>query len=134
MKGAIEVKSHSEPGRQPGDTVDVTFAWTLDSAPDQLEARLFWYTEGKGTQDVGVVETQPLVPTMAGEQRVRFKLPQAPYSFSGSLISLIWAVELVADDIVGRWEFILAPQGTEIRLDAVSAPSGITTRSDFARA
>ena len=134
MNGTIEVKPQTETARQPEDTVDVTFAWTFDSAPEQLEARLFWYTQGKGTQDVGVVETQALVPTMAGEQRVRFKLPRAPYSFSGALISLIWAVELVADDVVGRWEFILAPQGTEVRLDAVAAPSGITTRSNFARA
>ena len=61
---------------------------------------------------------QPVRETVQGEQRVKFTLPAAPYSFSGKLISLIWAVELVADDSdSARWEFVLGPDGAEILLD-----------------
>jgi hypothetical protein len=85
---------------------------------------LFWFTQGKGTEDVGVVAKE-IVPSPGadGTHRVRFTLPEAPYSFSGRLISLIWAVELVADDAAARWEFVLAPDGREIVLgDPADAP------------
>lgn len=78
-----------------------------------LEVRLFWYTEGKGTQDLEIVATQRLD---AGG-RFRLDLPAAPYSFSGKLISLIWAVE-VAGEASGapRAELLVSPDGAEILL------------------
>lgn len=103
--------------RQPGETVELSAMWALKKAPRTLEARLFWFTRGKGTEDVEVVATQPVTtPAIAGEHVFRFTLPEGPWSFSGKLISLLWAVELVADDTSARWEFTLAPGGHEIRL------------------
>lgn len=112
--------------RRPGDVIELSAEWSFETPPQTLEARLFWFTRGKGTQDVNVVETQPVASLeSSGKRRVRFKLPEAPYSFSGRLISLIWAVELVADDgASARWEFTLSPDGKEILLDRrmASAP------------
>ena len=111
--------------RRPGDTLELMATWSLAEPPEALEARLFWFTQGKGTQDVGVVETQPVdVPGAQGERRIRFKLPDAPYAFSGTLITLAWGVELIADDSVARWEFVLAPDGREVRLGGAGAASG----------
>jgi hypothetical protein len=103
--------------RKPRGVVELIARWSLPSTPRSLEARLFWFTRGKGTEDVGVVATEQVpAPGAHGEHRVRFTLPEAPYSFSGRLISLIWAVELVADTTAARWEFVLAPEGREIVL------------------
>jgi hypothetical protein len=103
--------------RQPGETVDLSAMWALKKAPRVLEARLFWFTRGKGTEDVEVVATERVAaPASAGEQVFRFTLPEGPWSFSGRLISLLWAIELVADDKSARWDFTLAPGGREIRL------------------
>jgi hypothetical protein len=49
------------------------------------------------------------------------RLPETPYSFSGRLISLLWALELVAppSKTVGRQELVVAPGGQEVRLDSL---------------
>ena len=133
MTGTVEVRAPASNACRPGDTIEVTFAWALDQPPATIEARLFWFTQGKGTQDVTIVETQPVSPVQRGEQRVRFRLPQGPYSFSGTLISLLWAVELVAEDVAGRWELVLAPDGAEIQLSAVAAPRTMPFSISYAR-
>jgi hypothetical protein len=103
--------------RQPRGVLEMVAQWSLPSAPESLEARLVWFTRGKGTEDVGIVSAERVPsPGASGRHRVRFTLPEAPYSFSGRLISLIWAVELVADKMAVRWEFVLAPDGREILL------------------
>jgi hypothetical protein len=105
----------------PGQTIEALIAWELDEPPRELEARLFWYTEGMGAQDVEVVETQPIDgPPASGEESVTFRAPPAPHSFSGKLISLIWAIELVAEPggHTARQELVIAPEGVEIDLYA----------------
>jgi hypothetical protein len=103
--------------RKPREVLELLAQWSLPSTPRSLEARLFWFTRGKGTEDVGVVATEVVpAPAAQGTHRVKFTLPEAPYSFSGRFISLIWAVDLVADKTAARWEFVLAPQGREILL------------------
>lgn len=104
---------------QPGDVLKVSALWALPAKPTSLEARLFWYTRGKGTEDVCIVKTESLTNVeSAGEQALRFTLPAEPWSFSGKLISLIWAVELVAEPggKSARCEFTLSPDGFEILL------------------
>jgi hypothetical protein len=104
---------------KPGERLRAHALWALDRAPTTLEARLFWTTRGKGTEDGALVATQSLPhPAAAGEHTFEFTLPSAPYSFSGQLISLVWAVELVAEPggRAERCEFVLAPEGREIVL------------------
>jgi hypothetical protein len=104
---------------RPGDPVEGTVFWQLEPPPEEIEVRLFWYTQGKGDQDVGVVETFPFPsPTPTDRRQFRFRLPEGPYSFSGKLISLAWAIEVVAQpgDVAGRAEITVSPTGAEIRL------------------
>jgi hypothetical protein len=107
---------------EPGEEVAGTAFWRLDQPPRALELRLFWFTRGKGTEDAGVAETVRFDQPMPEETRAfRFRLPEAPYSFSGTLISLIWALELVVEPSkeVVRREITIAPGGREVRLDRV---------------
>ena len=124
MTDALDVAPASgDASRKPRSALEVVVRWTLPTVPDVLEARLVWFTRGKGTEDVGIVATERIeLPDASGQRRVRFTLPDAPYSFSGRLISLTWAVELVAGKAAARWEFVLAPEGREILLKQPDAP------------
>ncbi len=103
----------------PGDTLAGRVSWTLDRDAKSAELRLFWYTSGKGTQNVGVDQTIPFAnPEMHDRRDFRLTLPRAPYSCSGSLVSIIWALELIVEP-GGKTERVgitLAPGGTEVIL------------------
>jgi hypothetical protein len=114
----------------PGEILEADALWALSVAPKTVEARLFWHTRGKGTEDIGLVQRESVAtPISAGEHRFRFTLPAGPYSFSGKLISVLWAIELVAEPggQVARCEFVLSPSGKEIVLSPAAptpAPRG----------
>jgi hypothetical protein len=80
---------------------------------------LRWYTAGKGTRDVGVAQTLRFDgPGAHGSKDFSFPLPDGPYSFSGKLISLIWAMELTvspSSETIRR-EITFSPTGREIIL------------------
>lgn len=107
---------------RPGEVLEGVLGWLFaDAAPEALELRLFWFTRGKGTQDVGVHKNLRLEsPPAEGKRSFRLRLPHAPYSFSGKLISLTWALEFVAEPsgAVERLEIVLSPSGAEIELGA----------------
>ncbi len=112
----------------PGQTVEGTIRWSLQTNPEHLEFSLFWYTAGKGTRDVGVVETARFDnPGACGSKEFAFPLPDGPYSFSGKLISLIWAVELTCrpGSETARREITLSPTGREIILSEVSKQGSV---------
>jgi hypothetical protein len=105
----------------PGETLEGTASWRLAERPRSLELHLFWYTRGKGDRDLELVETQPIQPPEPnGRCDFRFRLPAGPYSFSGKLVSLLWAVELVAEPGAkgARTEITVAPGGREVLLSA----------------
>jgi hypothetical protein len=108
----------------PGETVRGAAEWRFDANPKHLDLSLFWYTVGKGTRDVGVIGTARFEnPGSYGSKAFSFVLPDGPYSFSGRLISLIWALELTCSpgaEMVRR-EFTLSPTGREIVLGHVPA-------------
>ncbi len=104
-------------GFDPGTEISIIASWEFDAPPEVLEVRLVWNTAGKGDQDLKVVKVARLEKPAAKEQRsVVLELPWGPYSFSGKLISLIWAIELVAlpDKDSLRKEIRIAPQGNEV--------------------
>ena len=106
----------------PGEELTGTASWKLEQPPRAVELRLFWFTRGWGTEDAGVVETVRFDHPLTEEARpFRLRLPETPYSFSGKLISLRWAVELVAQPSkeVARPEITIAPGGEEVRLDSL---------------
>ncbi|MBN1359498.1 MAG: hypothetical protein JW993_02850 [Sedimentisphaerales bacterium] len=106
----------------PGETLRGAVRWNSQTSPRRLDLSLLWYTSGKGTRDVGVIETIGIDnPGALGSQEFAFTLPDGPYSFSGTLISLVWAVELTctpgAETV--RREIAVSPTGREIVLDHV---------------
>jgi len=106
---------------EPGGTVEGTAAWSLDGAPGGVSLHLCWYTRGKGTEDVRVVERVRLEGAGREDRRdFRFALPRTPWSFSGTLVSVCWAVELVVEPgpESTRLEITVAPGGKEVVLPA----------------
>lgn len=101
---------------KPGESLEGRVSWTVDAA-SSAEIRLFWYTRGKGTQDVGLVDTVAFPTPQTTDQRTfRFALPDGPYTFSGKLISIIWAIELILEpgSSVERREIVMSPSGREV--------------------
>lgn len=107
----------------PGEEISGRISWEFDARPESVELRLFWYTSGKGDRDSAVIDSVEVEnPPPCGEEAFRFQLPESPYSFSGKLISLVWALELVTEpEAVERLDFILSPTGTELDLQAAGA-------------
>jgi len=109
----------------PGDVLRGEVAWKVDLVEnsDGGEIRLFYYTSGKGTRDVETIASQSVdIRVEQGSQAFEFQLPGGPYSFSGKLVSLIWAVEfqVLESEETERLEFVLSPNGVEIDLYANS--------------
>lgn len=91
----IQLQLHNEQF-EPGQEIAGEAIWADLKTDDRIEVRLVWYTAGKGTRDIEVVRVQPLTSTHAeGRERFALKAPAHPYSFSGKLISIVWAVEAV---------------------------------------
>jgi hypothetical protein len=110
----------------PRETVRGAIRWSLQTNPEHLKFSLIWYTSGKGTRDVGVVETVTFDnPGSVGSKDFAFPLPDGPYSFSGKLISLIWAIELTCTpgSQTVRQEIVVSPTGSEVLLGEASAQS-----------
>lgn len=105
----------------PGEVLRGIASWQLESPPKRVEVRLLWFTTGKGTMDVGVVDTVAFdQPAQLDSQIFEFTLPNGPYAFAGSLITLQWAIELVPVGVKvkdpPRVELVVAPGGQRITL------------------
>ena len=112
----------------PGEAVEGQVSWDLEAAPRSLEVRLFWYTSGRGDADQEVVAVEEVpAPAASGWLRFSFRLPPGPYSFSGQLVTLAWAVELVApaEGLAGRADLVVGPERREVRIDGEPPPSPI---------
>jgi hypothetical protein len=107
---------------RPGEMAQGTVSWSFaERVPRAMELRLFWFTRGRGTQDVSAVENLRFDRPQAREERpFRLRLPYAPYSFGGELVSLHWALELVSDfpEAFARVEIVLSPSAAVIELSA----------------
>lgn len=105
---------------EPGSEVAVRVDWHAgEKRPGSVAVSLLWHTAGKGTEDIEVVRTIEVEdPPLQGSRQLTFQLPAFPWSFSGTLVSLIWAVEASLDPggAVDLAELVLAPGGEEIRL------------------
>lgn len=103
----------------PGETVSGKVLWELEKKPRGVELELRWYTSGRGTADTEVFETISAEdPDTIGELAFSFVMPEAPYSFSGKLISVIWALTAVAHKKKAQAEhqLILSPTGKEVNI------------------
>lgn len=113
---------------RPGEEISGKVTWVLDNPAFALELSLFWRTEGKGTQDIGIAETVRFEnPGTFGTQEFSIAAPAGPYSFSGKLISILWALELACEkgkESVRR-DVVISPMGSEILCtESISDSSG----------
>ena len=101
-----------------GEVIRGTAAWeALPEKTNKLSVRLIWYTQGRGDRDVELLESLDFEITSGmhrtGEQNFDFVAPARPYSFSGKLIELTWAVELIVyptrDSVVEK--LVIGPNG-----------------------
>jgi len=103
----------------PGDAVRVEAAWNLDAEPRAVNLRLFWYTQGKGTTDSVIVAEEAYVgPLASGKWNTSLAIPpDAISSYTGRLLSVIWAVEIVAEKKLGfaRREIVVSTTGAAIQ-------------------
>lgn len=107
----------------PRETIRGAIEWNLDATPRRFDLSLFWYTAGRGMRDVGTVHTLRIDdPDARGSKDFSFALPEGPFSVSGKLVSVIWAIELTCSptDETTRREIILSPTGKEIVLGSVA--------------
>jgi hypothetical protein len=103
----------------PGAQAVVIAAWRLDKPAEYIELHLMWSTQGKGDSDASLVHSLRFdAPLPEDTKRLGIQLPDAPYSFSGKLVSLVWSLELVAhpSEESARLELVIAPAGKEILL------------------
>lgn len=115
---------HTHEGRtwfRPGEVIEGEASWQLAEEAEAVEIRLFWYTSGKGTRDVEIVDS--LLTANAGSSGAclfRLRVPESPYSFSGTLITLSWAIELVMDPRgdTERLDLVIGPRPVEVELPA----------------
>ena len=108
----------------PAEELAGEVTWQTDSDPGPIELRLFWHTAGKGTRDVELVEKVSFNAPMRNDRRdFRFVLPNSPYSFSGKLISIVWALELVMlySGDTERLEIVVSPDRSEVVLTPMIA-------------
>ena len=113
----LEIDLEHRDSFEPGEEIEVGVSWDMRLDPTQVQLRVVWNTSGKGTQDVEVAHQVALESPRKRERRqVRVSLPSEPYSFSGRLISVVWALELIAlpSKLSTRREIIIAPGGQEV--------------------
>lgn len=123
MSLVIQIREH-QTAFSPGDTVSGEVSWQRDAPPKSAELRLLWRTSGRGTVDICVVETTFFGDPQPTETRpFAFRLPAGPYSFSGSLITLTWGLELSVDpgEEVTGVDFVVAPEGQAVKLPRVTS-------------
>jgi hypothetical protein len=114
----------------PGEEIAGGVQWQLDRAPESVEARLLWHavsSGGRGYEDVGVVATVRFDgPGQEDTRSFQFTAPLAPYSFAGKLVTLTWAVEVVAlpRKENTRVEVVIAPGGKALELAEVGRDQG----------
>lgn len=108
---------------RPGSELAGQAAWYLDEEADAIELRLFWLCRGDGTDDhVEVVDCLRVArPAPSGSRSFRFRVPDGPYSFAGSLFTLSWALELVVlpPGETARLDLTVGPRPVEVRVSAL---------------
>ncbi len=108
----------------PAETISGTVSWS-EAEGTSMEARLIWYTVGKGDQDFELIAVHKVAAfDSSGSERFEFIAPSRPQSFSGKLISLQWAIEAIIfpDKSAQRAEFAISKTDREVVLGSSPEP------------
>ena len=121
----LKIAVRKQPAQfQPCGEISGAAQWSLKHAPKSVEVRLLWHTTGRGIEDVCVTATVQFDAPLQDDTRpFTIIAPEAPYSFSGSLITLQWALELVAlpSKENARVDIVIAPGGEPVNLRDAAA-------------
>jgi hypothetical protein len=88
----------------------------------KAELSVLWYTEGKGTEDMGVVFHQTVAENRQLDAQDAFpfevKMPDSPWSYDGKILKIRWAVRVRLQpdhgkEIAGEQRFFLLPEGVD---------------------
>lgn len=87
---------------EPNEVLEFEYCLQRVSAQliDRLELSVMWFTEGKGSQDIGVHLFQRVSGTQLAEvpldqpRRLSTQLPSSPLSYEGRLLKIRWCVRL----------------------------------------
>ena len=104
---------------EPGEIMTGRVVWNFSKAPKQISLQIAWHTEGRGSEDSHIEYEQHWDTDMhSGSQNFRFKLPPSPYSFSGTLIELIWSVSAFSKcgKEYTHTDIVVAPQKKVVKL------------------
>lgn len=107
---------------QPGEKIRGEIEWEFTQEVPDITLNIFWYTEGIGTQDSEVARTEVIKAPLQNDcQSFEIDLPMAPYSYSGQISALKWAIEATAmkEKVKDVQEFSMSPGNKEIILPEV---------------
>lgn len=99
----------------PGETIAGVVAWDFPNTlpPARLprrELRLLWRTEGKGSQDRGIVDRRWFdQPVHSHAQPFALIAPPGPWSYDGTLLAIVWTLELEAGGRTQRLDIMIRP-------------------------
>ncbi len=108
---------------------------SLKKPNEDFFIHLLWKTEGRGTEDLHVVEKQALTFDSQNSANFELNLPGEPYSFSGQLVSVSWFLELTdsSGNDLALLPFILSPDGQERILGKVANPQSKQSKIRFGK-
>jgi hypothetical protein len=107
---------------RPGERISGSVKWDLDKDVKYIAINVFWYTEGIGEQDSEIAAAEKIdMPFKSGSNDFSIQLPEAPFSYSGKITSLKWAVEATTpkDKIKDVKDFTLSPDNEKIVLSEI---------------
>lgn len=104
---------------KPGSRLSGEVQWNIELNSATIVVSVFYQTEGIGSEDATTILTQTIEAcSTTGSQNFAFTLPSSPYSFSGKLITLRWAIgaEIKALKTLTIIPIIISPTDSEINL------------------
>lgn len=107
---------------RPFESVAGRVAWSLEKEPRGLELRLCWFTRGYGSEESMTIASLPLGDAARGERAFSFELPDQPWSVKGRMVTIVWALEVVAERSGGLAleEIVVAPERRAIELPEIA--------------
>lgn len=113
---SLEILLNQSGALKPGGVLEGTVMWELESPAKKITINFFWFLEKYGdveeTNIISSLEAENIQPH--GYKNFAFDIPRQPYSFSGNLFSIKWAVECVVDKDSVVQDLVVSNNGQEI--------------------